>query len=149
MEAISVHLRDPRIVLLPVGTAGARELGSEVQQISADPFKFQDAVLVGAREGYYGECRFEIDLTTPEYVKLDRSLLKGLFGKFNPSRGDLVFSKTGELLGIMANSTYCLMIRNLNPGATFQFGPNAKDQHTGATLSLLYLRVTEMPFQLQ
>jgi hypothetical protein len=30
---------------------------------------------------------------------MDRNSLKGLFGKFNPSRSDLVFSRTGELLG--------------------------------------------------
>ena len=112
IHSLSFHSQDPRVVWMPVSEADVRRLGGKVYRLSSDPFKFQDAVLVGAREGYYGECKFEIDLTTPEYLKLDRSLLKGLFGKFNPSRGDLVFSKTGELLGIMANSTYCLMIRN-------------------------------------
>ena len=77
-------------------------------------------------ENYYGECKFEIDVTTPDYLKLDRSVLKGLFGKFNPSRGDLVFSRTGQLLGIMANSTYCMMIRNFDPAATFQFGQDMR-----------------------
>ena len=82
---------------MPVSADEAERLGATIYRISSSPFKFQDAVLVGAGEGYYGECRFEIDLSTPEYVKLDRSVLRGLFGKFNPSRGDLVFSKTGEL----------------------------------------------------
>src|SRR5260370_23436787 len=90
-------LRDPRVVLLPLSQAEVRQLGCKVYHVSSEPFKFQDAVLVGAREGYYGECKFELDLTTPGYVKLDRSVLRGLFGKFNPSRGDLVFSKMGEL----------------------------------------------------
>ena len=55
-------------------------------------------------------------------MKLNRSLLKGLFGQFNPSRGDLVFSRTGELLGVMANSTYCMVLRNFQrAAATFQF----------------------------
>src|SRR5207247_5518586 len=126
-----------------------RQLGSKIYQISPDPFKFQDAVLVGAREGYYGECRFEIDLTTPEYVKLDHNFLKGLFGKFNPSRGDLVFSKTGQLLGVMANSTYCMMIRNFDAAATFRFGQDVRDQHTGIILSQLYSMVAQLPFKLQ
>ena len=88
-------------------------------------------------------------MTTPDYVKLDRNFLKGLFGKFNPSRGDLVFSKNGELLGIMANSTYCMMIRNFEASATLRFGKNVRDQHTGDTLSLLYSMVSELPFKLQ
>src|SRR5438093_3934257 len=120
IHSLSFHSQDPRVVWMPVSEADVRRLGGKVYRLSSDPFKFQDAVLVGAREGYYGECKFEIDLTTPEYVKLDNSFLKGLFGKFNPSRGDLVFSKTGELLGIMANSTYCLMIRNFYGAASFQ-----------------------------
>jgi len=149
IESISFYLRDPRIVLIPVGAGGARQLGSKVYQISSDPFKFQDAVLVGAREGYYGECRFEIDLSTPDYVKLDNSFLKGLFGKFNPSRGDLVFSKTGELLGIMANATYCMMIRNFDSAAMLRFGDNVREQRTGEILSQLYAMVTGLPFKLQ
>jgi hypothetical protein len=146
---LSFYLLDPRVVLMPVTEAQARELGSKVYRTSVDPYKFQDAVVVGAREGYYGECKFQIDLTTPRYVKMDRNSLKGLFGKFNPSRGDLVFSKTGELLGIMANSTYCMMIHNFDVMTTFQFGPDVRDQHTGQTLAALYSHVLAMPLKLQ
>jgi hypothetical protein len=70
--------------------------------------------------------------STPEYVKLDRSFLKGLIGKFNPSRGDLVFSKTGEVLGVMANSSYCLMLRKFSFEATVQFtGYDISEQALG------------------
>jgi hypothetical protein len=149
VHSISFYLRDPRIALIPVSKAEARQLGGKVYSISSSPYKFQDAVLVGAREGYYGECRFEIDLSTPEYVRLDRSFFKGLFGKFNPSRGDLVFAKTGELLGIMSNDSYCLMIRNFDAGASFQFGPDVRAQHTGEILSQLYGFVVQLPAKLQ
>ncbi len=149
IQSVSFYLRDPRVVLIPVSTNEARQLGCKVYRISAEPYKFQDAVLVGAREGYYGECRFEIDLTTPAYVKLDNNFLKGLFGKFNPSRGDLVFSKTGELLGVMANATYCMMIHNFDAAAALRFGQNMREQHTGDTLSILYTMVTELPYKLQ
>src|SRR6266571_5262130 len=116
-----------RVVLIPVSAAQRRQLGCKVYRVSSDPFKFQDAVLVGAKEGYYGECKFQIDLSTPEYVKLDHNFLKGLFGKFNPSRGDLVLSKTGELLGIMANNSYCMMLHNFNAVAPFPFGKDLRD----------------------
>src|SRR5207249_8952 len=141
IRSLVFYLHDPRVVLIPITKQEARSLGCKIYQISSAPFKFQDAVLVGAREGYYGECRFEIDLSTPEYVKLDNNFLKGLFGKFNPSRGDLVLSKTGELLGVMANSTYCMMIRNFDAAATLRFGPNVREQHTGDTLAILYTMV--------
>jgi hypothetical protein len=149
IHSMSFDTQDPRVVLVPASPADVRELGCKVYRISTDPYKFQDAVLIGARSGYYGECRFQIDLTTPQYVKLDRNFIKGLFGKFNPSSGDLVFSKNGELLGMMVNDTYCLMVHELNPVATFQFGDDVRDQHTGQTLARLYSVVMDMPFKLQ
>ena len=148
IQSVSFYLHDPRVVLIPVSPADARQLGGKIYRISSEPYKFQDAVLLGTREDYYGECRFEIDLTTPEYVRLDHSFLKGLFGKFNPSRGDLVFSKTGELLGIMANASYCMMIHSFDAAATIRFGNVAK-LHTGDTLAILYTMVTELPSKLQ
>jgi hypothetical protein len=149
IRSLSFYQLDPRLVFLPLTAAEARELGSMAYHTSSDPYKFQDAVLVGAQEGYYGECSFQIDLSTPLYVKMDRNSLKGLFGKFNPSRGDLVFSRTGELLGVMANNTYCMMIKNFNPTATFQFAQNVRDQQTGETLARLYSLIAGLPLKLQ
>jgi hypothetical protein len=106
-------------------------------------------VIVGAVEQYYGECRFQIDVSTPGYLKLDSSFLKGLFGKFNPSRGDLVFSRTGNLLGVMANSSYCLTLTSFDITATFQFSKDVRDQRTGDTLSRLYDKMNGFPAKLQ
>lgn len=149
IKSMSFGWPDPRVVLIPVTKDEVQQLGGKVYRISSDPYKFQDAVLVGAQENYYGECRFQIDANTPQYVKLDRNFIKGLFGQFNPSRGDLVLSKTGELLGVMANGTYCRMIHTFDPAATVQFGDDVRAQHTGETLSRLYSFVTSMPPGLQ
>jgi hypothetical protein len=149
MRLLSFYQLDPRVVFLPVTAAEASELGCRVYRTSSDPYKFQDAVVVGAQENYYGECAFHIDLTTPLYVKMDRNSLKGLFGKFNPSRGDLVFSRTGELLGVMANNTYCVMIKNFHPTATFPFAQDIRDRQTGETLARLYSLIAGLPYKLQ
>jgi hypothetical protein len=148
-RSLAFHLDDPRVIMIPITAAEARQLGGKIYQISPRPFAFQDAVLVGAAESYYGECKFEIEANTPGYLKLDRSVLKGLFGRFNPSRGDLVFSKQGELLGIMVNNTYCLMLRAFDTAATIRFGEDVREQHTGATLSALYGMVVGLPPRLQ
>lgn len=149
IHSLRFCLRDPRVVLIPVDAAETRQLACRVYRASSAPYKFEDAVLVGAREGYYGECRFQIDIATPGYVKLDRSVLKGLFGKFNPSSGDLVFSRTGELLGVMANDSYCMVLDNFYSAAGFRLGNDVRDQHTGSTLSAMYSMVMEMPSRLQ
>jgi len=149
IHALSFDAQDPRVVFMPVTAAEAQQLGGSVYALSSDPFKFQDAVLVGTREDYYGECSFQIDTSTPGYVKLDRSVVRGLFGKFNPSRGDLVLSRRGELLGVMVNSTYCLMLHNFNTAMTVPFGPDVRAQQVGDKLAMLYSTVQQMPFKLQ
>jgi hypothetical protein len=149
VSSMAFYLWDPRLVWMPVTDAQAKELGGKVYHTSADPYQFQDAVVVGAGQNYYGECKFQIDLTTPQYVKMDRSSLKGLFGQFNPSRGDLVFSHQNELLGIMVNNTYCLMIRDFTAAAALQFSADVRSQHTGETLSQLYAMVNQLPAKLQ
>ncbi|MGD0207688.1 MAG: hypothetical protein ABSC89_08810 [Verrucomicrobiota bacterium] len=149
IHALSFHLQDPRVVFMPVTKAEAAQLGCKVYSISADPYKFQDAVVIGVQGDYYGQSSFQIDLNTPQYVKLDRNLLKGLFGKFNPSRGDLVFSRTGELLGIMANGTYCLVLHDFASDVTFPFGRDIRTQHTGDALSQLYSYVFNLPSRLK
>lgn len=149
MSSLFFHLSDPRIVMVPVSEADARKLGGKVYRTSTEPYKFQDAVVVGAAGEYYGEVKFEIDPSTPAHVRMDRNLLKGLFGKFNPSRGDLVFSKSGELMGFMVNGTYCLMLNNFEATAMFRVGENSKGQNTGEVLSRLYNTVMALPMKLQ
>ena len=146
---LSFLAQDPRVVVIPIGGPQAQQYGVKIYKAAADPFKFQEAVIIGANEGYYGECRFQIDTTTQNYVKVDRSLLKGLFGKFNPSRGDLVFTKTGELLGIMVNGEYCAVLNKVVPTRTIQLGNDVTSQQTGQMLSQLYDRIFQMPPKLQ
>ncbi len=149
IPSLSFCFTDPRIVVIPVAASDASALGCKIYHLSKDPYIFQDAVVVGTREDYYGECKFQIDTTTPHYLKMDHNSLKGLFGKFNPSSGDLVLSKTGELLGVMSNDSYCAIIRNFEPMAVFRFGAAGKNQPTAKTLSMLYAYVAELPFKLQ
>jgi hypothetical protein len=146
---LSFLAEDPRVVVIPVGPAQAARMGMKIYPATAEPFKFPEAVIVGAKEGYYGECKFQIEPALPQYVKLDRSFIRGLFGKFNPSRGDLVLTKTGELLGIMANNEYCALLNRVTPSRTLQLGENIADQHTGQILSQLYDRIFQMPLKLQ
>jgi hypothetical protein len=146
---LSFLAQDPRVAVIPIGEAQAKQYGVKIYKAAADPYRFQDAVIVGASEGYYGECKFQIDASTPNYVKLDRNVLKGLFGKFNPSRGDLVLTRNGDLLGIMVNSDYCAVLNKVTPTRTIQLGNEVVSQQTAQMLSQLYDRVFQMPQRLQ
>ncbi len=146
---LSFLAEDPRVVVIPVSQSQVTQLGVKAYPAATDPLRFPDALVVGANEGYYGECKFQIEPTLPQYVRLDRSFVRGLFGKFNPSRGDLVLTKTGELLGIMANSEYCVVLNRVTPSRTIRLGNDVSDQQTGQMLSQLSDRVFQMPQRLK
>jgi hypothetical protein len=141
---------DPRVVVVPVDAQQVAALDAKVYPLAADPFKFPEAVLISGGGKGYGELGFKLDASHRGYVRVDNQLFKRLFGDFAPSRGDLVFSKSGELLGIMVNSDYCVLLGDFAPAATIAAGSDAPaDQHTGALLDSLASRVLAMPTELQ
>ncbi len=140
---------DPRVLVLPVDPVQAAALGVKVYPTALEPFKFTEAVLVNGGGKGYGEVGFKLDASQPGYVRVDNRFFKRLFGDFAPSRGDLVLSKTGELLGIMVNSDYCALVNNFLPAKTITTGDDVRAQHTAAVLNDLAARVRLLPLKLQ
>jgi predicted nucleic acid-binding Zn-ribbon protein len=140
---------DPRIIVIPVEADLAARLGVKVYQTALEPFKFTEAMLVSSGGTGYGEVSFKLDAQTPQYVRMDNRFIKHLVGEFTPSAGDLVFSKTGELLGVMVNSDYCAMIDNFLPAKTIKTGDNTRDEHTADTMAAMISRLQRLPFRLQ
>jgi hypothetical protein len=114
-----------------------------------DPFKCPEAVLIDGGGRGYGEVGFKLDPTEPGFVRVDNRLFKRMFGDFAPKRGDLVFAKTGELLGLMVNSDYCAVLKNFAASKTIRTGSDIRDQATGALFDDLIARVRSMPIKLQ
>ena len=140
---------DPRVVVVPVDASQVAALGAKVYPLAADPLKFPDAVLISGGGQGYGEVGFKLDAEHRGYVRVDNRLFKRLFGDFAPSRGDLVFSKSGELLGIMVNSDYCLLLGDFTPMVTIASGEEKPAEKTGGLLDSLSERVRQMPIELQ
>ncbi|HEX2099690.1 MAG TPA: hypothetical protein VHF69_03445 [Candidatus Synoicihabitans sp.] len=113
---------DPRVVAIPVTPAQVTALGVKVYQTAIDPFKFPEAVLISNGGQGYGEVPFKLEPSNPSYVRMDNRLVRRLFGDFSPSRGDLVLSKTGELLGLMINNDTCVLVGAFNPFRTIRTG---------------------------
>jgi hypothetical protein len=140
---------DPRVVVLPVTADQAAALGVKVYPTALDPFKFPEAVLVNGGGKGYGEVGFKLDASQPGYVRVDNRFFKRLFGDFSPSRGDLVLSKTGEILGIMVNSDYCAVVNNFLPARKLPTGNDLGGQQTSTVLNELNARVRSLPLKLQ
>jgi len=140
---------DPRIIVAPIDSSLAALMGAKIYSLAKEPFKFPDAVLVRADDGRYGETPFRIDASNSSYVKLDNRIVTRLFGEIAPKQGDLVFSKTGELIGIMVNSDYCAVLGNFTPVYTLKTGDNPSDPKTSTILSEAYTRLMRLPLKLQ
>ena len=140
---------DPRIVVVPVSEEEATTMGVKVYPTALDPFRFPEAVLVNGGGAGYGEVGFKLDASQPGFVRVDNRLFRRIFGDFAPSRGDLVLSKTGELLGIMVNSDYCAVIDNFLPARTIRTGEDVGEQKTSNVLNELAARVRSLPLRMQ
>jgi len=139
---------DPRVVVVPVDPSQVAALGAKVYPLAADPFKFPEAVLINSRGKGYGDVGFKLDPDHPGYVRVDNRLFKRIFGDFAPSRGDLVLSKSGELLGVMVNRDYCALLGNFAAMATLRSGI-IEAEHPGSLIDSLSGRVQAMPLDLQ
>jgi hypothetical protein len=140
---------DSRVIVAPLNDAQASSLGAKVYHLAKDPFKFPEAVLINVGGKGYGAVGFKLDPLQPNYVKVDNRFFKRLFGDFSPSRGDLVLSQTGELLGIMVNSDYCALLNDFTPADTIRTGDATSAQHTGQLLDGLAARIQALPLPLQ
>ncbi len=139
---------DPRVIVVPVDKAVAAQMGAKIYQLAKEPFKFPEAVLVRADDGRYGETPLRIDPTSNSYLKLDNRIVTRLFGEISPKRGDLVFSKTGDLIGILVNSEYCAVLGDFTPAHTLKTGDNPAPGTSGI-LSDLQARWSRLPPKLQ
>ncbi|MGI9252713.1 MAG: hypothetical protein ACR2J8_03130, partial [Thermomicrobiales bacterium] len=97
----------------------------------------------------YGEVSFKLDAAQPGYVQVDNRLVKRLFGDYDPTRGDLVLTKTGELLGVMVTNDYCALVNNFLPARTIKTGDDLRNAGIGAVLDDLGARYRALPFRLQ
>ncbi len=140
---------DPRIMVVPVNPAQAAALGVKVYPLATDAFKFPEALLINGTGKGYGEVAFKLDASQPGYVRVDNRFFKRIFGDFAPSRGDLVFSKTGELLGMMVNSDYCALLGNFAAAQTLNTGTDVRAQGVTHMLDSLASRYQALPEKLQ
>ncbi len=136
---------DPRIVAVPLTPEQANQLGGKPYLTALEPFKFEQAVLVNRQGDYYGEVEFKLDADTPGFVKMQTKIFSSIFGEFSPSTGDLVFSKTGELLGVMVNRRYCALVDNFVIAGSVDVGGDLDTASFGKTLRLLNNLLSSFP----
>lgn len=130
--APSMHFlqRDPRVVVVPIDAERVGPMGVKVYAIANDPFRFPEAVLINNGGQGYGEVPFKLEVGLPGYVRMDSGMMRRLVGDFPPSRGDLVLSKTGHLLGVMVTTDLCVLLDDFSVQATFLTGDTSSQSES-------------------
>jgi len=82
-------------------------------------------------------------------VPVDNRIVTRLFGEFTPKSGDLMFSKQGDLIGIMVNNGYCAVLGNFRASQTIKVGDTVTQPKTGPIFSDLAARWQRLPIKLQ
>jgi hypothetical protein len=149
VDEVSFLRSDPRVALVRLSDEQAKTLGAEVYPLSKDPFRFGEAVLVGGGGDYFGEAPFHLDPEMPGYVRMERRGFRLLSGDFKPNRGDLVFSKSGEVLGIMVNREYCHVLTDLGIPDVLVLGDQVQAQRNREVLGRLGVRLGMLPQRIQ
>ncbi len=140
---------DPRVAAVPVPRDRVEALGGSIYYTAIEPFKFSEAVLINARGNYYGEVEFKLDADTPGYVKMQSKIFSALFGEFSPSTGDLVFSKTGEMLGIMVDRRNCALVSNLVVKESIPLNQRFENRELVNAISSLRSRYDVLPAEVR
>ena len=122
LEEMVFLVADPRLMATPVQQSAIDDSGAGIFPLALEPFRFPEAVLIGADEEYYGESTFKFEGDSEQYLKMQARLFNRLFGEFSPKRGDLVFSKSGDFLGLMVDGQSCVLVDSLLPASQFPVG---------------------------
>jgi hypothetical protein len=120
----SIHFLslDNRVLVVPLESEWTKLVETEPFYVATDPLKFPQAVLVDRENGYYGEAPFKLELKTPDHFRIDSRFMNRLMGEFSPTKSNIMFSKTGDFLGIMVNKEFAAHIDNFVAAETVTLG---------------------------
>ena len=142
---------EPRVLASPLmNVPQAASRGIRPYQIAAKPFQFPKAFVISRDGKSYGEVEFKFNPAHKGYVKMNKRFLGGLFSNsFNPSKGDLVLSQKGELLGMMANNSYCYVINSLKSESSITFRKDLNRTTIAKTLKAHNATIQRKAFDLR
>ncbi|MBN2068537.1 MAG: hypothetical protein JW739_02770 [Opitutales bacterium] len=119
---VSLLQADHRIVLIRIPSSFLAEASITPFTLESDALRFPEAVLVTAAGDKYGEAPFRIHVEDNRYFEMESKLFSRLFGDFSPSGADFVFSKNGQLLGVMVDSRLCLLLAQIAQDVSIPLG---------------------------
>lgn len=99
---------------IPIPPELIADLNLQPFNLTDDPLRFPDAVLVASDRPGYGEIAIRIPPNAPDFLDVEDRFFKRLFGEFSPATGDFVFAKSGDLMGIMTSKNRARLVNKLS-----------------------------------
>lgn len=120
---VSFLQADPRIVAVQIPTRFVESSDLTPFRLADEPLRFPEVVLVSNQLGEYGETSFKLMPGGQRYLSVPNRLLGRVFGNdFGASRGDYIFAKTGDLLGLMISNDRGAILADLRSIAELPLG---------------------------
>ncbi len=140
---------DPRVMAARVDPSFAEEAGAKTTPLSLEPYRFSEAVLISDSSDYYGESSFKIETSQSDYLKMQGRLFNRLFGEFSPAEGDFVFAKSGDILGLMVNNQYCVLLDSLSFASRIPVGSHFSQEEADTASRIGRAILSRRPAELQ
>ena len=117
---VQLQAGQPGVALIPLPRDAVDRAGREVFRLAEDPLRFESVVITSTELGAYGELPTRVE-PGGGALRVQREFLDQIFGDFRPRQGDFVFSRTGELIGLLVESERAVILATLSPGETLTF----------------------------
>lgn len=124
---------DPRVIVVQIPNRFVESSDLTPFDLAQEPLRFPEVVLISNQLGEYGETSFKLLPGGQRYLTVPNRLFGRVFGSdFGASRGDYIFAKTGELMGVMLSSERGIILSDLQSTAELDLGdafdPEAADR---------------------
>jgi hypothetical protein len=148
---LSFLAQDPRVVVVPIGSRQADMLGASIFKLASLTNRNVEAVIVSLSDDAAADCTLAIDPGLLRYGQVNRKSIRWRLPQtvHNLSAGDLVFSTSDELIGILVNTDYCAILTSVVPAKTIQLGSDTLSQQPGTVLAETLQRIQELPEKLK
>ena len=100
-------------------------------------------------ESNFGRTGFRRLTTSDRFLRMDRPALGELFADFASSRGDLAFSKNGQFIGVLTDTSHAVVVDAFLASAVTDIGQGFNIENHVATMARLKDRVRSLPSEVQ
>jgi hypothetical protein len=136
---------DPRVGVVSLSADAVAAADLSGFRLEPQPFRFDEAVLVDPQREYFGDLGFKVNTASDRYLEMDNRIFSGLFGEFSPGTNDIVFAKTGTLLGFMLDGDTAVRIPGISTADTLLLGDRFSPETAQATWSALDRQIRQLP----